>query len=77
MANDFSKMDFFRGKELIADPYPYYESLRQQCPVAKEEHHGVTMVTGLLLFALPIGIAPKIILNPTTGQIVSTQASIP
>jgi cytochrome P450 family 150 subfamily A5 len=46
MSNDFSKMDFFRGSELIADPYPYYESLRQQCPVTREEHHGVTMVTG-------------------------------
>jgi cytochrome P450 family 150 subfamily A5 len=46
MVNDFTKMDFFRGKELIADPYPYYESLRQQCPVAREPHHGVTMVTG-------------------------------
>ncbi len=46
MANDFSTMDFFRGKELIADPYPYYESLREQCPVAREDHHGVTMVTG-------------------------------
>jgi cytochrome P450 len=46
MANDFSKMDFFRGKELIADPYPYYEALREQCPVTREDHHGVTMVTG-------------------------------
>ena len=46
MTNDFSKMDFFRGGELIADPYPYYESLRQQCPVTREDHHGVTMVTG-------------------------------
>src|ERR1700742_988942 len=46
MANDFSTMDFFRGKELIADPYPYYEALRQQCPVTKERHHDVTMVTG-------------------------------
>ena len=46
MVNDFTEMDFFRGSELIADPYPYYESLRQQCPVAKEKHHDVTMVTG-------------------------------
>ncbi len=46
MANDFSKLDFFRGKELIADPYPYYEALREQCPVTREDHHGVTMVTG-------------------------------
>ena len=33
-------------QRLIADPYPYYESLRQQCPVTREKHHGVTMVTG-------------------------------
>jgi cytochrome P450 len=46
MTNEFSTMDFFRGSELIADPYPYYESLRQRCPVTPEEHHGVTMVTG-------------------------------
>ena len=35
MVNDPAELDFFRGKDLIADPYPYYESLRQQCPVAK------------------------------------------
>jgi len=46
MANDLTKMDFFRGKELVADPYPYYEALREQCPVTREEHHGVTMITG-------------------------------
>ena len=46
MVKDFTDKDFFRGSELIADPYPYYESLRQQCPVTKEKHHDVTMVTG-------------------------------
>jgi cytochrome P450 family 150 subfamily A5 len=46
MMNDPAELDFFRGSELIADPYPYYESLRQQCPVVKEKHHDVTMVTG-------------------------------
>src|ERR1700727_481890 len=46
MVNDFTDLDFFRGSELIADPYPYYESLRQRCPVTKEKHHDVTMVTG-------------------------------
>ena len=44
--NDFTEMDFFRDSELIADPYPYYEALRQQCPVTREKHHDVTMVTG-------------------------------
>src|SRR5271155_4613191 len=46
MVNAPAELDFFRGSELIADPYPYYESLRQQCPVAREKHHDVTMVTG-------------------------------
>ena len=46
MVNEFTEMDFFRGSELIADPYPYYEALRQQCPVTRENHHDVTMVTG-------------------------------
>src|ERR1700753_370306 len=46
MVNHPAELDFFRGKDLIADPYPYYESLRQQCPVTKEKHHDVTMVTG-------------------------------
>src|SRR6201997_120856 len=46
MVNDFTEIDFFRGSELIADPYPYYEALRQQCPVTREKHHDVTMVTG-------------------------------
>jgi cytochrome P450 family 150 subfamily A5 len=46
MVNDFTEMDFFRDARLVDDPYPYYESLRQQCPVTQEDHHGVTMVTG-------------------------------
>jgi len=46
MVNDITELDFFRGSELIADPYPYYEALRQRCPVTPEKHHDVTMVTG-------------------------------
>ncbi|HEX4017488.1 MAG TPA: cytochrome P450 [Frankiaceae bacterium] len=44
--DDIEAIDFFRGDELVADPYPYYESLRAQCPVTREPHHGVVMVTG-------------------------------
>jgi cytochrome P450 len=44
--NDFEATDFFRGDELVADPYPYFEALRAQCPVTREPHHGVMMVTG-------------------------------
>ena len=32
MANDL-EMDFFRDQRLVENPYPYYEALRQQCPV--------------------------------------------
>ncbi|CAI7974780.1 cytochrome P450 [Parafrankia sp. BMG5.11] len=39
-------IDFFRGDELVADPYPYFHALREQCPVRREPHHGVVMVTG-------------------------------
>ncbi len=42
----FEATDFFRGSELIADPYGYFDWLRAQCPVHREPHHGVMMVTG-------------------------------
>jgi cytochrome P450 family 150 subfamily A5 len=43
---DFDAIDFFRGDELIADPYPYFADLREKCPVQREDKHGVVMVTG-------------------------------
>jgi cytochrome P450 len=44
---DFDALDFFRDNDtLIADPYPYFEHLRSKCPVEREPHHGVVMVTG-------------------------------
>ena len=43
---DFDSVDFFRGDELVVDPYPYFEFLREQCPVRREPHHDVVMVTG-------------------------------
>jgi cytochrome P450 len=39
-------MDFFRDDTLVADPYPYFEAMRIRCPVAREPHHDVVMVTG-------------------------------
>jgi cytochrome P450 family 150 subfamily A5 len=45
-ATDFDAIDFFRGNELVADPYPYFDWLRAQCPVQRERQHGVVMVTG-------------------------------
>lgn len=43
---DLTAMDFFRDERLVENPYPYFEALRQQCPVAREPHHDVMMVTG-------------------------------
>jgi cytochrome P450 len=46
MVNDFDALDFFRDDSLVADPYPYFDHLREQCPVRREPHHDVFMVTG-------------------------------
>ncbi|MFF5141487.1 cytochrome P450 [Streptomyces sp. NPDC013157] len=44
--NDFEAIDFFRDEKVVADPYPYFDALRRQCPVRRENHHDVMMVTG-------------------------------
>ncbi|MBV9090973.1 MAG: cytochrome P450 [Mycobacteriaceae bacterium] len=46
MVDDLTGMDFFRDDRLVGDPYPYFEALRSTCPLTRERHHGVTMVTG-------------------------------
>ena len=46
MAEDLTTVDFFRDGRLTDDPYPFYEALRNKCPVSREDHYGVTMVTG-------------------------------
>ena len=43
---DFAAIDFFRGNELVDDPYQYFDWLRSQCPVHRETQQGVYMVTG-------------------------------
>ncbi len=43
---DYDTIDFFRGNELVEDPYPYFDWLRTQCPVHREPQQGVYMVTG-------------------------------
>jgi cytochrome P450 len=43
---DYDAIDFFRGSELVANPYPYFDWLREQCPVRREPQHEVFMVTG-------------------------------
>jgi cytochrome P450 family 150 subfamily A5 len=43
---DPESADFFRDKAFVPDPYPYFDELREKCPVVREPHHGVYMVTG-------------------------------
>ncbi len=42
----YEEVDFFRDEALLVDPYPYFEALRSACPVWREPHHDVVMVTG-------------------------------
>jgi cytochrome P450 len=44
--SEYDDIDFFQGRELVVDPYPYFDYLRGQCPVQREPHHDVVMVTG-------------------------------
>ena len=44
--SDFEEVDFFRSNTVVDDPYPYYEYLREQCPVRREPHQNVVMITG-------------------------------
>jgi cytochrome P450 len=46
MTDDYEALNFFRDAGLVADPYPYLDALRGQCPVRREPHHDVLMVTG-------------------------------
>src|SRR3954471_9455842 len=46
MAEDLTSVDLFRDSRLTDDPYRFYEALRNKCPVSREDHYGVTMVTG-------------------------------
>jgi cytochrome P450 family 150 subfamily A5 len=44
--SDSDAIDFFTDESLVADPYPYFDALRDGCPVRPESHHDVVMVTG-------------------------------
>jgi cytochrome P450 len=43
--SDFAAIDFFRDNSLVADPYPYFDYVREQSPAWREPHHGVFLVT--------------------------------
>jgi len=38
---DVDAVNFFRDDDMVADPYPYYEALRGECPVRREPHENV------------------------------------
>ncbi len=38
--------DFFTDADLLRDPYDYFHALRDACPLHREPHHDVVMVTG-------------------------------
>jgi cytochrome P450 len=44
--SDFESVDFFTDASLIPDPYPYFDYLRQRCPVFSQSQQGVVAVTG-------------------------------
>lgn len=43
---DWADVDFFSDESLIEDPYPYFDALRDECPVLALPHLGVVAVTG-------------------------------
>lgn len=43
---DFESVNFFTDASLIPNPYPYFDHLRQRCPVLPQSQQGVVTVTG-------------------------------
>ena len=43
---DVDAVDFFTDNELLKDPYAYLAALRGECPLRRELHHQVVMITG-------------------------------
>jgi cytochrome P450 len=46
MGSDFESIDFFTDASLIPDPYPYFDHLRECCPVLSRSEQGVVAITG-------------------------------
>ena len=44
--NDIGSSDFFRDPALLTDPFAYFDAARRKCPVWREPHHDVVLVTG-------------------------------
>ncbi len=45
-AIDLDASDFFTDRALLRDPYPWLHASRAECPLRREPHHDVVMVTG-------------------------------
>ncbi|MBL7489687.1 cytochrome P450 [Frankia sp. AgB1.9] len=43
---DVDAVDFFTNGKVLHSPYEYLAAMRAECPVRREPHHGVFMVTG-------------------------------
>lgn len=43
---NLDSVDFFTDNQLLADPYAYLATLRDECPLRRENYHDVVMVTG-------------------------------
>jgi cytochrome P450 len=43
---DFDTVDYFTDPALVPDPYPYFDHLRDKCPVLHQPGAGVVAVTG-------------------------------
>ena len=44
--SDFESVDFFTDPSLVPDPYPYFDHLRERCPVLPQPEQGVMAITG-------------------------------
>ncbi|CAJ1510450.1 cytochrome P450 [[Mycobacterium] burgundiense] len=43
---ELDQINFFKDQSVVGDPYPYMEAMRAGCPVRREPHHNVLVVTG-------------------------------
>ena len=44
--SDYESVDYFTDMSLVPDPYPYFDYLRNECPVRRATPYGVMAVTG-------------------------------
>ncbi|SRX94331.1 cytochrome P450 [Frankia sp. EAN1pec] [Mycobacterium shimoidei] len=44
--SDFESVGFFTDASLISNPYPYFDYLRERCPVLPQPQQGVVSITG-------------------------------